>query len=373
VTGPGAGAVPHHPGPSHTPPAKGLLRHWLRHQPPAAFAFVMATGIVAQALSDAGWAPLSGALLWLAATALVVLTVGLVGRLATNLAGAVADFRDPHVGFGYLTMVAACNVVGTGFHATLPGLTWALALASIPLWLFLAYGIPLSMMLRTEMGEGGGGLGLLPRLLPVDGTWFLWVVATQSLSVVAATLAVDNSSIRLLSDAAVAFWGIGIMLYLTLTTLVMLRLLTGGENHGGIVPANWIFMGATAISVLAGSMILNLPAGVPVLDLAAPTVGGISYLLWAFGLWWVPLLVAFGMWRHLVRREPLQYVTALWSIVFPLGMFSVATYHFGHENRMPLVATLGQWADWIAVAAWTLVALGMAVAGVRFIRRGMLP
>ncbi|WP_315899847.1 tellurite resistance/C4-dicarboxylate transporter family protein [Arthrobacter alpinus] len=334
------------------------------NQPPAAFAFVMATGIISIALLDAGWVGASQVLLVVASLALVLLTAGLVGRIATRPALVLADFRNPHAGFGYLTMVAALNVVGARFHDTDPAITWTLALVSIPLWLFLAYGVPLSMMLRTEIGQGGR-----PLLPPVDGTWFLWVVSTQSLSVAAATLAADGKSTSLLSDAAVAFWGIGIMLYFSLTTLVILRLLAGGENRGGIVPTNWIFMGATAITVLAGSMILNLPADVPVLGVAAPTVGGISYLLWAFGLWWVPLLVAFGVWRHLVHREPLRYSTALWSIVFPLGMFSVATYRFGHENAMPLLAVLGQWATWVAVAAWALVAAGMLLAVIRVLRK----
>lgn len=330
------------------------------NQPPASFAFVMATGIVAAALHDAGWSVASWTLQWIATGGLLVLFVGLLGRVVNHTDVAVADFRNPHRGFGYLTMVAAINVVGIGFHPVAPAVTWIMAAMSIPLWLFLAYGVPLSMMLRTEIGAT-----VRPRLLPVDGTWFLWVVSTQSLSMAAASLATGGSSVGLLSDAAVGFWGIGIMLYLTLTTLVMLRLLTGGESLGGIVPTNWIFMGATAITVLAGSMILHLPGEVPVIAMAGPTVGGISYLLWAFGLWWVPLLVAFGFWRHVVRRERVRYTTALWSIVFPLGMFAVATYRFGTENHMPLVAWLGHVATWVAVAAWLIVAAGMlwAVAG----------
>ncbi len=339
-------------------------RRW-PNQPPASFAFVMATGIVSSALLDAGWTRTSWTLLCIAAAGLVVLLVGLVGRLLTHTNDAVADFRNPHKGFGYLTVVAAINVVGIGFHPVAPAATWIMAAMSMPLWLFLAYGVPLSMMLRTEIGETRR-----PRLLPVDGTWFLWVVSTQSLSMAAASLASGGSSVRLLSDAAVAFWGVGIMLYFTLTTLVMLRLLTGGENLGGIVPTNWIFMGATAITVLAGSMILHLPSEVPVIAVAGATVGGISYLLWAFGLWWVPLLVAFGFWRHVVRREPLRYGTSLWSIVFPLGMFAVATFRFGKENHMPLVAWVGDVTTWVAVAAWLAVALGMLLTFILWMRRG---
>ncbi len=348
---------------SHVTPATANPKSRWPNQPPASFAFVMATGIVSSALLDAGWARASSTLLWIAAAGLAVLLVGLVGRLLTHTNDAVADFRNPHKGFGYLTVVAAINVVGIGFHPVAPAVTWIMGAMSIPLWLFLAYGVPLSMMLRTEIGESSQ-----PRLLPVDGTWFLWVVSTQSLSMAAASLATGGSSVRLLSDAAVALWGVGIMLYFTLTTLVMLRLLTGGENLGGIVPTNWIFMGATAITVLAGSMILHLPSAVPVIAMAGATVGGISYLLWAFGLWWVPLLVAFGFWRHVVRREPLRYTTALWSIVFPLGMFAVATYRFGKENHMPIVAWVGDVTTWVAVAAWLVVATGMLWTFVRWLK-----
>ncbi|MCQ9164658.1 tellurite resistance/C4-dicarboxylate transporter family protein [Arthrobacter sp. STN4] len=349
-----------HPGPR----AAALLRSWWQHQPPGAFAFVMATGIVSGALQDAGWDIAGTVLLWVAAAGLVVLSAGLAGRLATRRNHAVADFSNPHAGFGYLTSVAALNVVGAGFHPILPAVTWTLGLISLPLWLFLAYGIPLSMIVRTERGRGGRS-----RLLPVDGTWFLWVVSTQSLAVAAATLATGSGSIHLLSAAALAFWGIGVMLYLTLTTLVILHLLTARELHGGIVPANWIFMGATAITVLAGALILRLPGNLPVVELTAPAVGGVSYLLWAYGLWWTPLLLAYGLCRLILWHVPLKYAGSLWLIVFPLGMFSVATFHFGQENRLPLMAQLGLWADWVAVAAWLLVAAGGAAAGVARLRR----
>ena len=84
----------------------------------------------------------------------------------------------------------------------------------------------------------------------------------------------------------------------------------------------------------------------------------------------MPLLVAFGFWRHVVRREPLRYTTSLWSIVFPLGMFAVATFRFGVENHMPLVSWVGSVTTWVAVAAWLAVALGMAGTFILWLRRG---
>jgi tellurite resistance protein TehA-like permease len=57
-----------------------------------------------------------------------------------------------------------------------------------------------------------------------------------------------------------------------------------------------------------------------------PFVNGTTLILWAWATWWIPLLAFFGVWRHLVRRSPLTYAPLYWSLVFPLGMYAVATY-----------------------------------------------
>jgi tellurite resistance protein TehA-like permease len=104
-------------------------------------------------------------------------------------------------------------------------------------------------------------------------------------------------------------------------------------------------MGATAIIVLAGARILGLPAAPAVVKATAGFVEGFSFALWAFGTWWIPLLVVLGIWRHVRHRWPLTYEPAVWSVVFPLGMYSVATAAFGQAAHLafmgPLTATGG--------------------------------
>jgi tellurite resistance protein TehA-like permease len=118
-------------------------------------------------------------------------------------------------------------------------------------------------------------------------------------------------------------------------------------------------MGATAISVLAGSRILRLDHGLPDVRLAVPVVEGTSLLLWAFGTWTIPLLVLFGVWRHVLRRDRLSYTPQLWTMVFPLGMYAVATDEFGTVTRLPLLTDLARVAFWPALAAWVLVFAAM--------------
>ncbi len=105
-------------------------------------------------------------------------------------------------------------------------------------------------------------------------------------------------------------------------------------------------------TIVAG---IDLPASLPVSRARAGFVGGASFALWAFGTWWIPLLIAAGLWRHVRRRWPLSYEPALWSMVFPLGMYSVATLSLGRAERLGSLEPVGRFMLWVAVAAWALV------------------
>ena len=48
-------------------------------------------------------------------------------------------------------------------------------------------------------------------------------------------------------------------------------------------------------------------------------------LAWATATFWFPLMVAIGVWRHIVRRLPLRYHPSYWALVFPLDMYGAAT------------------------------------------------
>ena len=327
--------------------------------PTGSFAFVMATGIVSTALGIVGWHAASLALLVIAVSSLIALALLTTARLALSRPAMMLDARDPKHAFGYFTIVAAINVVGIRLYSSeTPTTTIILAIASVPVWLLLTYGIPGNLMLRPRTG---------PVAADIDGSWFLWVVGTQSLATAAAVVG-KSSGNSALAEIAVALWGIGVMLYIMLATLVTLRLLTVASKPSSFAPSYWIYMGATAITVLAGSRILILAPDLPILKATAPVVSGLTYVLWAFGAWWVPLLVIFGIWRHVVNHERLRYQAGLWSIVFPLGMYSVASMHFGTVTHLPFLVTVGRIGTGIAAVAWAAVTIGMVSAGAGYLR-----
>ena len=317
---------------------------------PGYFAFVMATGIISTGTFLLGPSWLSRALLAAASAGLVLLGAALLIRLVVFRSDVAADIQSPERVFGFFTIVAGLDVLGVRLAAAgHPLATAILAGMAAAVWLVLTYGVPASLLLARERDSVLGG---------VNGAWLLWVVGTQSLSLAASVLVPAwPSQAGLLAPAAVGLWSVGLVLYLLLVSLILLRWLSVAMTPATLGPPYWILMGATAISVLAGARILNLPAAVPVTRATAGFVEGFSFALWAFGTWWIPLLIVLGFWRHVRRHWPLTYEPTLWSVVFPLGMYSVATLVFGKAAHLSFMHPLSRIMLWVAVAAWVLVAV----------------
>ena len=329
--------------------ADGRAARAVRDLNPGYFAFVMATGIISTGAFLLGPSWLSRALLAAASAGLVVLGVALLARVAFFRSSVAADVRAPERVFGFFTITAGIDVLGVrlafGGH---PVATAVLACLAAGAWLVLTYGVPASLMLTRAHDSVLGG---------INGTWLLWVVGTQSLSLAAAVLVPAwPSQSGLLAPVAVALWSIGLVLYLLLVSLILLRWLTVAMTPATLGPPYWILMGATAITVLAGARSMTLPTAIPVVHVTAAFVAGSSFTLWAFGTWWIPLLIILGLWRHIRRHWPLTYEPSLWSVVFPLGMYSVATLVFGKAAHLAFMEPLARFMFWVAVAAWVLVA-----------------
>jgi tellurite resistance protein TehA-like permease len=305
---------------------------------------VMATGILSTATLELGQPLISAALLVVAVLAYAVLCVLLAWRLVGYPARVWADAGTPDRAFAFFTFVAASDVVGLRLDAAgASGVTVVLAVVAGAAWLLLSYGIPARLMVER------------PKPLPlraVNGTWLVWVVGTQAVASSAATLAPHRpGEVSALAFLAVALWSFAVVLYLLLMGVVMARLVLVEVSPEELTPPYWITMGATAITVFAASRILGVPGALPV-DAAA--VRDTAFALWAFGTWWIPLLVVLGVWRHVIRRVPFRYEQALWSMVFPLGMYAAASDAFGRVAGLGALETIAAVEVWFGLAAWVL-------------------
>ncbi|MBY3554893.1 tellurite resistance protein permease [Modestobacter lapidis] len=318
----------------------------VRSLAPGYFALVMASGILSVGTSLSGLPTLSAWLLAGCAGSFVVLTLLTCWRVVAHRDAVAQDFTDPRRGFGFFTTIAGANVLGVrlamdGHHA----LTAVLLAASGLCWLVLGYVVPWTAVLGRERR---------PILAAANGTWFIWVVASQSVAVSAAALEpVYDPGRQLLAVVAVFCWSVGVFLYAAAGIFVGARMMLYEFGPEELTPPYWVAMGAGAITVVAGARIVEM-ADAPMVAATRGLIAGTSVVFWAFATWLIPVLVAAGWWRHLRHRVPLTYEAALWSVVFPLGMYAVAGISLGRADDLPLVESIGRVELWAALAAGTL-------------------
>ncbi len=338
---------------------------WIENLEPGYFALVMATGIVSIGLSVLGFPLLGDIVLSCAAVGFVVLVCAYIARAVRFPSAVAASLRNPSAAVGYFTVVAGFDVLATGLigHGFWP-VSLALGIVAFVIWLVLTYGL-FSMIVLA---------GHHPKLREITGVWLVWVVGTQSIAVVAAALApVLPWSIgsQLLGVASILFWSVGVVLYLIFIVIIFARLFLKETTPVEMGPAYWILMGATAISVRAAAGILALSDGMTanLLTEMRSFVVGLSVVLWSFGSWFIPLLVIFGLWRYFVRGYPWTYEAKLWSVVFPLGMYAVASATFGRAIDFAFLPALASVWIWFAVAAWLIVVALLIASFVVAMRR----
>jgi tellurite resistance protein TehA-like permease len=330
------------------------LRESVATLPPAYFALVMATGIVGVAVHLHEWAWPARALSTLNVVAYTILWVLLVLRIALFPSRVRDDFADFHRAPGFFTIVAATAVVGTELvlihdQPLAALLAWLLAL---PLWFFITYGVFAGFTTaerKPTLGEG------------IDGGWLTAVVASQSIAVLGTLVSPSLTAWKIpVLFVSLAAWLQGGMLYIWLIALIFYRYTFFAFVPHDLTPPYWINMGAMAISTLSGALLIEHSGSAPFLAELVPFLKGFTMLFWATATWWIPMLAILGYWRHVQRRFALRYDPAYWGAVFPLGMYTVCTIHVARVMDVPFLLWIPRAFVAVAVAAWTLTAIGLA-------------
>lgn len=338
---------------------QGPWARGLRHLDPGYFALVMATGIVALAAHQAGLPVVARALSVIDVAAYVVLVLLVVARFASFGRTAVADLTDHLRGPGHFTWVAGTCVLGSqllvldGRLAVAKGLWIAGALV----WLLVTYAFFAAVTLRRRKPPLGDA---------ISGSWLLAVVATQAVALLAAQIhQLDGWGGLGLLFLSHCLFLTGAVLYVLIIVVIFYRFTFLPIDAAHLSPPYWINMGALAITTLTGATLVSTTGPTPLWDGAGAFLLGLTLLFWAFGTWWIPLLLAFGAWRHLVARYPLRYAAEYWGLVFPLGMYSVASRHLGYLVAWEPLHTFAQVFTLVAVAAWTATFLGLLLSWTR--------
>ena len=319
---------------------------------PGYFALVMATAAVSIASFLLGHSLVARVLVglnWFFYLSLWGLTFVRVVRFPTRL---VDDLFDHQRAPGFFTLVAGTCVLATQTALVADGTAIAAALwwLGICLWVLIMYAFFTAVTVRQQKPTLARG---------INGAWLIAAVATQS--IVVSRGAVDGLTappppIQLL---CVVMFMIGSMLYLAIIPLIFYRLTFVRLASRDFSPPYWINMGAVAITTLAGATLMMRVGHWPVLDQIAPFLPGFTLFFWAAATWWIPLLIALMVWRYVVRREVPRYEPALWGMVFPLGMYTTATFQLSRATHFEFLARIPEAFIFVALGAWAIAFAGL--------------
>ncbi|MFA7553011.1 MAG: tellurite resistance/C4-dicarboxylate transporter family protein [Spongiibacteraceae bacterium] len=320
---------------------------------PAYFGMVMATGIVSLAAYLLGMPFIANVLFqfnMIVYVALCFLSVLHMVLYPRRFFGNIID----HVrGPGYFTVVAATGILGGQFLilATDYQVSFVLWVIALLFWIVLTYAIFTGLTVTAKKPALDKG---------ISGAWLLAVVATQSIAALSALLAthVKPSLMLEVNFLALTMWLWGGMLYVWMMALIFYRCVFFPLSPDDLSPSYWINMGAMAISTLAGSLLIANASDAPLLVSLLPFIKGVTVLYWAAGTWWIPILVMLGIWRYVYKRHPVKYDPLYWSVVFPLGMYTVSTDRMSAVMELDFLALLPTSFFYIALVAWSIAFIG---------------
>lgn len=319
---------------------------------PGNFALVMASGILSIGMGLLGNGLMADVLFVFTLCAWLLLLGLSLLRLVWFAPRLREELLNPRLVFSYFTLVAATDIVGLLLldrgHAAMAIACWIIAFGSWCSLLYLAFSVLTFLSHEHNVNI-------------VHGGWLITIVGTQSLVLLGARIAPALGQYAGYMMVEVhMLWGLGLIFYGIFVTLFCYRIFFLNLDPKDISPLLWVIMGASAISASAGTGLMTTEPHLPFLHAQRPFIDGVTLMLWSWATWWLPMLVLFGIWKHVIRKLPLRYEPILWSFVFPLGMYAVASAKLGLAADFPPLQWISAVMIWVAFAAWLSVLSGLS-------------
>jgi C4-dicarboxylate transporter/malic acid transport protein len=311
------------------------------------------------------------AMVALGAILAVALGVPYVGRWIIHPQAALADLRSPVAGALYGTLPGGILVLAVGIATVGPSVASA-STVSLAVAALAVPGIALAFLVSVVFAYL---LFVSPEVGPqtANGGWFIPPVVNIIVPLVLLPLlpsAGPDGAVTILV-AGYAFFGMGLLLFLLVASLLYDRLVFHPLPAAPLAPSLWIGLGPVGVGALV--LLRIAQAGSSVWGGSAPVVATLSTVtataLWGFGLWW--LAAAAMLLGGYLRRGGLPFGIGWWAFTFPLGAYTASTlalaraWDSGPLEAAAMVLFVALVVFWLLVTFGTVRALRSGAAWVR--------
>lgn len=331
-------------------------------QHPAWYGAVMGTGGLALALSAESSTWQLAWLEWLARIGLVmtsVLAVILLPRYIARLrdrSELASELGDPGHGASLSTLPAGLlvsSIVWSKIGAPWLGTGIGLGVAAVLLVLGVVIAIVLGISWSSLI------LRATPGLEAVNGTWLIPPVMNLIVAVAIAPFVVAipawSTGLVLL---AFAFFGIGLVLFLAMFTLLIARLALRAPFPPPLAPSLWIPLAPAGMIGVALIRVQQAAEAAGVPGFTGTTLGvAVATMFVGLGFWWAAF--AYVEFRRL-RKAGAAVHPGWWGLVFPMGAMTISIIVIGSTVGSVVVNVLGAIATAVLVLVWLAVASATA-------------
>lgn len=342
------------------------------HRHPAWFGAVMGTGATSVVLATQAEVWDLRPLMWLAVIVLLLATVLAIvlwpryGRRLADRGALMAELADPGHGAMLATVPAGILVLAVSWARVGPQIipdsvaVWIdIVLTVIGVLIALALGITWAHAIAAHTND----------LAAINGGWLIPPVMNLLVPLTLVPIMLHYpSQASWLMVVALAFFGVGAVLFLVMFTLIVARLALRPRQLAQMAPSLWIPLAPAGI---LGFSLLRLQqtgaaVGLPGFD---SVTGGVVVATMGIGLglWWA-LFAGAEQWQ--LRREGgVPFHPGWWGYVFPVAAMTLSISGVGAALDSSAIAVAGAVASVLLVLIWVTVAL-RSVGLVRSARAG---
>jgi len=329
----------------------------IRYFSPAWFAVIMGTGGLANVLYTFGKSlPAANALavfFWLLNSILfVILLFPWLSRWLIYKEQVMADLKHPLMSNFFITMPAGCIILGSNFLLIgQPYLSQAfliyLGLTLYIVGAFLAFTFAVTGFYNLVSADELG-----PE--PINFAWLMMPVVNIVIPLlgnllVKALAPVNTNAAQLINLIDITFYGIGIILFFIMATIVFNRLIMHRLPPAMAAPTFWVLLGPIGVGTVSLLGLADTSHALGLLN-AVDGVKYLSLILWGFGLW--AFVFSLSLTIKYLKSGGIPFSLSWWAFLFPMAAYTLATLMVYDYSKIRLLSGYGVFLALLLFIMW---------------------